>query len=336
MKFSSKIVCCISLLFFVFVLTGSAFCETPSGALLPAGMVIKEAFVPGIGAAVGEISQASGKVAVIHADDTQGYWVKQGYKLFKGDTLVTLADAFLSFTLSDGSFMTLSPETKLVITKSIYAPEKQTRSTFIDLLAGKTRFIVKKLVEARHSEFKVKTTTSVAGVRGSDFIIYTMESATEITTLQNTELEVVSLAAPDVKPTILHDYEKTSIRKGKVPEEARKVSADEVDRLMKEFKFKPSAPTTGAGQEQIQAGVGTEAPVSEAAYPAMMLREDDLVKPDFQIPQTGAGGASLDDRFQARRLFREEQNVENTKADITQQQSENVIKSKLPDFPGTP
>ena len=249
---------CASLCVFIFTMTGAALAQTPSGDLIPAGVVIKDAFAPGVGEPVGEISQVSGKVALIHLNDTQGYWAKEGTTLYKGDTIVTLADAYTALKLEDGSFMSLSPETKLEITQSVYAPEKQSRSTFMNLVTGKTRFVVKKLVEARHSEFKVKTTTSVAGVRGSDFIITATETITEVTTLENTELEVVSLAAPDAKPAILRDFEMTAVKKGALPEEVRKVSAQDVDRMMKEFKFRPTDAKTGAAAEGASMAAGAE------------------------------------------------------------------------------
>ena len=231
--------------------------------------------------------------------------------------------------------MTLSPETKLEIVKSVYAPEKQSRSTFMNMVLGKTRFVVKKLVDARHSEFKVKTTTSVAGVRGSDFIVAATESATEVTALQQTELEVISLAAPDVKPTILRDFEQTTVRKGAIPEEARKVSAEEVDRMMKEFKFHPSDTTPGAVTEQRQDQTQAE-PLPSEEFDAMMLRDDDLIMPDSRIPLDMISSLSLDDSFQTRRLIKKEKMIKDKKDIILHQQYETTQKSNLPDFPGTP
>ena len=83
-------------LFFI-VIPVASFAGTDSKELVPAGTVMKEVFHPGIGEAVGVISQVSGKVAVIHAKDTEGYWAREGNKLFKGDTVVTLAEAFAAF-----------------------------------------------------------------------------------------------------------------------------------------------------------------------------------------------------------------------------------------------
>lgn len=322
---------------FFFTLPGPALGASETPDLLPAGIVVQETYRPGVGAPVGEINQVAGKVAVIHENDPQGYWAAVGNRLFKGDTIITLAGAHAAFKLDDGSFMTLSPETKLEITKSVYAPEKKNRSTFINMIAGKTRFVVRKLVDARHSEFKVKTTTSVAGVRGSDFVIAATQSMTEVTALQHTELEVISLAAPDLKPIVLYDFQRTTVRKGAPPEEARKVSAEEIDRLMKEFRFQPLDTSPEKGMEPRQDKPQTE---NESLPPdksdAMIIREEDLVSPDFRLTPDMLSRLSQEDRFRLRRLIEEEKTAEYTKTSIFHQQYENMQKSILPDFPGTP
>jgi hypothetical protein len=321
----------------VFILTGSIFHSSGATDLIPAGVVVKETYRPGVGASVGEISQVAGKAAVIHINDKEGYWAREGNKLFKGDTIITLADGYTAFKLEDGSFMTLSPETKLEITNSVYAPEKKSRSTFLNIVAGKTRFIVKKLVDARHSEFKVKTTTSVAGVRGSDFVITATETASEVTALQHTELEVISLAVPDVKPTILHDFERTTVRKGAAAEDARKVSAEEIDRLMKEFKFQPSDTSLEGVMEPKKEQTDAEnKPLSTDQFDTMVLREEDLVRPDFRFTPDMLNRLSVEERYEFRRLIKEENTVEGTKTTILHQQYEDIQKSNLPDFPGTP
>ncbi len=337
MKFSLLRSVYMILYIFFFALPGSALGASETPDLLPAGIVVQEIYRPGVGAPVGEISQVAGKVAVIHANDPEGYWAAAGNRLFKGDTIITLAGAHAAFKLDDGSFMTLSPETKLEITKSVYAPEKKNRSTFINMIAGKTRFVVRKLVDARHSEFKVKTTTSVAGVRGSDFVIAATQSMTEVTALQHTELEVISLAAPDLKPIALYDFQRTTVRKGASPEEARKVSAEEIDRLMKEFRFQPSDISPGKGMDSRQDTPQSE---NESLPPdksdAMMIREEDLVSPDFRLTPDMLSRLSQEDRFRLRRLIEEERSVQYTKTSIFHQQYENIQKSILPDFPGTP
>ncbi|MGM0452526.1 MAG: FecR family protein [Thermodesulfobacteriota bacterium] len=221
------------------VTTGAVF-PAAAAELLPPDMVVKKQYQPGVGAPVGTIDDVRGEAVIIHPDDRSvAYKAAKAASIYKNDTLVTLEDAHLGFSLQDGSYMTLSPKTRLSINKSVYSPEQKTRSSFLSMALGKARFIVKKLVDARHSEFKVKTETSVAGVRGSDFVIAASAGITEITTLSETVLEVISSDMPDSPPLVLRDFERTRVRQGEAPAAAQKLEAEEIERLLREFTLQP-------------------------------------------------------------------------------------------------
>lgn len=303
--------------------------------LLPEGLEIVDGFKSGPGPAVGKITQAAGTVILIHKDGQTGYRATEGVNLFEDDAIVTLADSHAALKMADGSFITLSPETKLILAKSVYAPEKNIRSTFVEMILGKTRFVVQSLVKSRRSEFKVKTMTSVAGVRGSDFIIYATESATEITALVDTEIEVLSLAALDAAPLVLTDFQQTRVLKGMPPGEARRLEMDEIDRLMREFQFQPTpaAPDDLAAGAAIAAGSETVA----EGLGGIVVDKDDLLHP-------GAGrfapdiyrGAPLADYFRVRTAIAGEENINEIRNTIFHHRVEEEVKSRLPDFPGTP
>lgn len=292
-------------------------------------IVVKDVFEPGIGPVVGQIRQVAGMVVIVHQSQDYGYRAAQDLGLFEGDTIFTGKDGSAAFKLNDGSFITLSSGTEMKINKSVYAPKQKTRSSFLKMIAGKARFVVKKFVDARHSEFKVKTKTSVAGVRGSDFIIDASETVTEITTLEKTELEVISLADPDAEPVILHDFEKTEVRIGMRPEEAQKVKAEEIDRLMKEFKFQPP------DQFSIEQSFSVSAvPVSlENIYVA----RDDLIPPKSDdMHQIVDQDNSLQDMFRSKSILMDEHDIEEQNTRIYQNKNEDIQNRPLPDFPGVP
>ena len=298
---------------------------------LPDGVAMQDGFEPGIGKAVGQVSQVSGQVALIHKDSLKGYRARAGIDLFENDAVITLADGHVAFHLADGSFVTLSPESRMVIAKSVYAPEKTTRTMFINMIKGKSRFVVKSFVEARRSEFKIKTATSVAGVRGSDFIIAADESATEITTLADTELEVLSLAALDAAPVVLRDFEQVTVPLGMPPGAVRKIQIDEVDRLMREFKFQPAP-----GDHEPVTGKWPEASRTEtfSGYGGLMVDREDLINPDV--------GRFRDDMPQLTNYLKDwtsllkDEDIRDKQTIIMHQRFEDIQKQELPDFPGTP
>lgn len=300
-----------------------------------AGVEMQSGFAPGIGKAVGRISGVSGQVALTHKGETKGYWAVEGLDLFENDTVITLVGAHVAFRLADGSFVTLSPDSWMVIAKSVYAPEKTIRTNFIKMVKGKSRFVVKSFVEARRSEFKVKTATAVAGVRGSDFVIAATASTTEITTLADTELEVSSLAALDAAPEVLKDFEQITVALGMPPGMVRKIQADEVDRLMREFKFHPTpgdhAPVTGQWPRDSLSNAG-------AGYPGgIMVDWKDLINPDVaRFREDMARLPMLSDDFKSRTLLMAEWEFRDKQDLIFHQRFEDIQKNQLPDFPGTP
>lgn len=300
-------------------------------------ITIREGFEPGNGKSVGEIRQASGTVIVVHQSQDYGYRVTKDADLFKDDTIITGADGSAAFKLSDGSFISLSPGAQMTINQSVYAPEQKTRSSFLKMVSGKARFVVKKFVDARHSEFKVKTKTSVAGVRGSDFIITASETITEITTLEHTALEVISLAEPDAEPLILNDFEQTEIRIGMLPSEAQKARSEDIDRLMKEFRFQP--PPGDIQQEMgavamisAQRPDKPKAPLEKIRIPRNELPDPRLIPPQLAAPVYDQPR----NLFRSQRILMDEQDIKNTNTQIYQNINETKVKKPLPDFPGTP
>lgn len=331
---------------------GQAYGAEGTGSnLLPEGIVIKDVYKPGIGEPIGKISAVSGQAVVLHAEPGIGYRAEKNLDLYKNDTLITLDDGQMGFTLNDGSFLSLAPRTRLQINKSVYAPGQKTRSSFMDMGFGKARFVVQKLLDAKHSEFKVKTKTSVAGVRGSDFVIYASEEITEITTLSDTVLEVVSLATPEAAPVVMNDFEQSRVEKGAAPSEARKVEAEEIERLMKEFMiqpprmtgaavFNPVQQTSGAGTaRENDSGVTPEEGIS--AHPFKISGEDLIIPGPVEEPIGHAGAPVIEpmENFGLPQAQQQNEQVRDIQDQVIEKKSENEIVDQatvLPEFPGLP
>jgi len=193
-KPSVYLLCLLVIFFFTNIAFGAE--EKSSEPLLPEGFKIEDTFKPGIGLPVGKVLLVQGEVVTIHQNESTGFYTKKDQSLFEGDKIVTLEKGRIRIKLNDGSIITLASETKIVINKSDYDPDKKGRSSFIGMDEGKARFLIKKMVDYKNDEFNVKTKTAVAGVRGSEFIITATEFLTEIITLKDTRLEVLSLAMP--------------------------------------------------------------------------------------------------------------------------------------------
>jgi hypothetical protein len=217
-------------------LTGFSHAET----LMPDGLVIKGKFLPGKGLSIGKVYSVQADVIVIHADRKCGYRAKKDIPLFEGDTIITQDKGRIEAVLNDGSAIILVPQTSIELSGSVYDQANGIRSSLINMALGKARFLVTKLTDFKRSDFKVKTETAIAGVRGSDFIVKASPGFTEIAALAKTRLEVASTLSPD-KLTILSDYERTFVEKGALPSPVVKIPDEEINRIQNEFQASPGS-----------------------------------------------------------------------------------------------
>ena len=326
--------------------------QSALSSLLPEGLVIQDDYDPGPGPPIGRFTQVEGEVIVIHKDGKKGYRVASGISLYEDDTIVALVDAHAAFRLEDGSFITLAPETIMVIVKSDYVAEKNIRSTFVNMVSGKARSVVQPLVEARRSEFTVKTKTAVLGVRGSDFFVYATEAVTEITALADTRIEVLGLAALDVEPLILTDFEQTRVFYGMPPETARRVAAEEIDQLLREFRFRPDAPEPDVEAQETPVVEPSEddADMQESTVavppreedmavqdPPVVVPQEDLVDPGTErfMPEIVPQPVVSDDTVRRPEVSAEKKALDISRS-ATHQKVEETVKSLLPNFPERP
>jgi len=168
----------------------------PSKSLLPDSVTIKTGFKHGEGDPVGEVQMRQGEVLVVHKDQTVAFRLKKGFLVYTGDMLITGENSRLNLVMGDQSTLGMSAYSKLIIDKSIYDPAKNERSSTLQLIFGQIRCIVKKI--KGEPNYRVRTPTAVAGVRGSDFVISVSRGAdgnitTIIVTGPNTNLTLTNL-----------------------------------------------------------------------------------------------------------------------------------------------
>jgi len=259
-----------------------------AGSLLPEGLVIEDGFEPGVGTPVGNVELVQGEVIIIHENTLSGYPAENDLPLFEGDVIITRKRGRIRFKLKDESILTLASETKLVLNRSVYDPAKKTRSSFMNMALGKARFWVKKLFDFKRSEFKVKTKTAIVGVRGSDFIVIAGEKRTEVTALEKTDLEIVSLVGPD-QGSVIHDFERIVIKESALPSQAEELFIEEIEVMKRAFTITPGSiePEGEAGVQEvkIKAPAFKEPAIEKEPFEPVKERgirvsDDDLVKPE--------------------------------------------------------
>ena len=89
------------------------------------------------------------------------------------DRLSTGKTGAAAVTLKDGTVITLGPNTTVDLNQFAFNTTTQEGNVLIELLQGSVRVVTGLLGKVNPELFKIKTPTSVVGVRGTDFIVET-------------------------------------------------------------------------------------------------------------------------------------------------------------------
>jgi hypothetical protein len=117
----------------------------------------------------GQIKTAKGTAHVQRAGQTIA--AKPGQKVQVGDVLVTGADGAIGVTLTDNALVSTGPNSVFTIDK--YAFDSTTHAGQFDgsLKRGTLAGISGKMVKATPESMRIRTPSSIMGVRGTEFAI---------------------------------------------------------------------------------------------------------------------------------------------------------------------
>ena len=320
----------IALVMILPLILGAA--HAAEGALVVDGVPIVSGFQPGYGSPVGHVQTVKGRAVIIHKQGTEGYFAKPQLGLYQGDKIITRGDGHIRMALNDDSVMVLAPDTSLVIDQSVYDPDRQTRSSFVDMVRGKTWFLIKKLGTFKRSEFKVRTQTAIAGVRGSEFIILAAEDRSVITAVKDTRLEVAFLAAPEVPPVMITDLEQTVVLRGARTAPVVSISLEQLREITTDFFISP--------REKVSEIKDTAKDVKERSIrvsPADLLPPEALVKVPEAMKVRRIDYSVDDTPSELIERIRDEDILEKVKAEVREELRETRFhEGVLPDFPQQP
>jgi hypothetical protein len=113
----------------------------------------------------GRISRISGGVVVVR--DGEGMVLGVDRDIEIADTIRTAAGGRVEITFTDSSVLTVGPASEVAI--SFFAPEASESTALLDLISGIVRVTVNKATS--WGRFEVRTTTAVASVRGTEYLV---------------------------------------------------------------------------------------------------------------------------------------------------------------------
>ncbi|MEW6674974.1 MAG: FecR domain-containing protein [Nitrospirota bacterium] len=119
---------------------------------------------------IGKITELSGNVSYREKKDVAYQTAKKGVELKKGYWVKTGSDGWVVLTLADQSKLTSANNTELEITEFIIGKNK--KAGVFNMAQGKLRASVVRLAGEK-VDYKVKSPTAVAGIKGTEFMMMT-------------------------------------------------------------------------------------------------------------------------------------------------------------------
>src|SRR6266511_3659420 len=129
-----------------------------------------------------ELKRVIGRVEVLRKGQTQWVPAVIGDRLVEGDDIRAFSGAQVELVLPDTSTVVLAENSRLLVTKLEFDPQRQSRVFLFPLPVGTVRATVAQaaltLARIRQSNFAVSTPTAVAAARGTIMWVYTDGAST--------------------------------------------------------------------------------------------------------------------------------------------------------------
>ncbi len=264
--------------------------------LIPSAMPIEDEYRQGIGKPVGTVVTARGEVVIIHKGETTGFRARKGLDLFEADTVVCLDESLAILETADGSRLSLAARTRLKLTRSVFSARDKDRSSFFNLAIGKARFWITKLADFKRSEVRVMTPTAILGVRGSDFIVTATQTITQVTTLEDTLLEVFNKLLPERPPVMMASFQRSMVETTTPPtlpepitqQEAADIVTD-VPNGQQDVESEKETASASAVADSTATETKTDTSVSESQ---IRVRTDTVIEPELAATASGTAAES--------------------------------------------
>ena len=129
--------------------------------------------------AIGFYLTVIGKPTVVHVGQPAAMPVKLRESVYFKDVIETQADSRAKALFDDDSILTVGESSRVEVSEYIYDSANDQRSTVLRLVQGKARALVGKLFAGLGSRFEVHTPTAVAAARGTYFVVWIEEKASQ-------------------------------------------------------------------------------------------------------------------------------------------------------------
>lgn len=195
---------------------------------------------------VGSIVEVAGTVELGRA----GAWAEAqtGLAVHQGDEIRTGEPGKARILLRDESVLVLADASHLRIDQYVYDPNESTGSSLMRLLAGKLRSLVSDYYGGPHARYEVETKTAVAGVRGTEFVVF-YDPATETTEVVGISGIVLVHSVLDRlgRGVFIRSQEVTYVPEGELPSPPSGLDEDIFERLLEDLELSALSTRLGIG-----------------------------------------------------------------------------------------
>ncbi len=126
-----------------------------------------------------EIVSFSGEAKVVNNNNESSVKVFDGMKLSPGDIVVTGKNAWVKLNIDNNKDLVIGENTRLELSDLSGSKANKTDSTSLKLWAGQVWTNIKESLTFK-SKYEIKTPTSVAGVRGTKYLIEYKDNTTRV------------------------------------------------------------------------------------------------------------------------------------------------------------
>ena len=120
-------------------------------------------------AEIGRIKSTVGPVSIQRGTTTVP--AQPGYKLEPGDTVITGKTGRVGIAFLDDTRFAIGPDSKIKMTTYVYDRPRQSGTFLTEVKRGSLGVVSGKIAKSGKDAMKVRTPTSMLGVRGTKFVV---------------------------------------------------------------------------------------------------------------------------------------------------------------------
>ena len=206
-----------------------------AGILFSIGLVMATSSQAATYADIGDVENVSGSVMLESPAKTRK--VAKGDSLFEGETIITTEDGVLKALMSDGTSLSVTPNSKLKLTKFLVKADKPEGG--LEIQRGAFRLISGQINKVNNGTLSITTPIATLGIRGTDFYADAKSDELKVALIDN---GVVDITTNDGK-TITLDEPMTfiEIKLGEELPPIKTFSQSELQSIEDSFEVKSSS-----------------------------------------------------------------------------------------------